>query len=125
MTEGSYQALVTQTIELMKSNQKIVDDVIHANTILRSEMSKIVTKMDDLITVLRNFVKLAETAGQEEMHTSEPESMKLVTEQLQKLVEQNQSIIEALDTMNRRTRAGTPVSQLLTSGIKLRREYEE
>ena len=111
-------SLVTQIIELIRSNQKMIEDVIHANTQLRSEMSKIVPKLDDLITEMREFMMLLEVASKEE---AGPETKKTV-EQMQKLTEQNAAILEALNNLNKRIRAGTPVSQLLASGIRMRRD---
>ena len=118
------QSLINQIIDLIKTNQKIVDEVIHANTVLRSEISRVIPKMDELIGTLKDFVEMIAAAGREET-TVGPEAMRPMTEQLQKIVEQNQSIIEALDSMNRKLRSGTPVSQVLSSGMKIRREYNE
>lgn len=122
------QNLITQIIELIRSNQKIVDRVIQSDSELRNELSKLTFKMGDMTSTMKNFISLIESAGKEEVMPG-PESVKPLAEQLEKLVEQNQKLIESnqavlesLDNISRKIRTGTPVSKLLSSGIKLRRE---
>lgn len=136
-TVPQLQSLINQIIELIRSNQKIVNDVIQANAELRNEISKLPSKMDEMVTSIKNFISLIEAAGKEEVSVPGPEMMKPLTEQLKKMVEQNQKILEnnqaMLDKLDnlakraRRPRRGTPVSELLTSypGIRLRREVKK
>jgi uncharacterized coiled-coil protein SlyX len=107
-----------------------VNDVIQANTELRNEISRLPSKLDDLITTMKSFISLVEAAGKEEISTP-TESLKPISEQLQKMIEQNQkllesnqAILEQLDSMNRKLKGGTPVSHLLASypRLKLRKE---
>ncbi|MHA1874689.1 MAG: hypothetical protein ACTSVB_11305 [Candidatus Heimdallarchaeaceae archaeon] len=125
------QALINQIIELIRSNQKIVNDVIQANTELRNELSKIPPKLDDVLTTMKNFISLVEAAGREEETSPPTESLKPISEKLEKMIEQNQKILESnqaileqLNTMNKKLKGGTPVSRLLASypGLKLRKE---
>jgi len=133
-TVPQLQSLINQIIELIRSNQKIVNDVIQANSELRNEISKLPSKLDEVVTSMKNFISLVEAAGREEVSTPGPGIMKPVTEQLKKMVEQNQKILESnqamldkLDVVGRKVRRGTPVSELLTSypGIRLRREVKK
>jgi hypothetical protein len=130
-TMPQLQSLINQIIELIRSNQKIVNDVIQANAELRNEIAKLPSKLDEVTTSLKTFISLIEAAGREEVSSPGPEVMKPVTEQLTKMVEQNQKLLESnqamldkLDTLGKRKRRGTPVSELLTSypGIRLRKE---
>jgi len=130
-TVPQLQSLINQIIELIRSNQKIVNDVIQANAELRNEMSKLPPKIEDLTGMLKNFINLVEAAGREEVSGPNSESMKPMNEYLQKMVDQNQRImegnqamIEQLDNISRKIRGGTPVSQLLSSypGVKIRRD---
>ena len=123
------QALVTQMIELIKLNQRVVNEVIKSNVDLRNELSRIPGKLDDLIMEMKRFLSLVEAAGMEEAATPS-EAIKPLTEHLKKMVEQNQrlmennqAILEALDNINKKLRSGTPVSQLLAMypSLKLRR----
>ncbi|MFQ6020741.1 MAG: hypothetical protein ACE5J4_01820 [Candidatus Aenigmatarchaeota archaeon] len=126
------QSLITEIIELIRSNQKIVNEVIRANTDLRNEISRLPPKLDDLTDQMRKFIGLVEAAGREEITTPGPESLKPLEDQLKKLVEQNQkliennqSILESLDSLGRKIKAGTPISQLLSSYPKLKLRKRE
>ena len=125
------QSLINQIIELIRSNQKIVNDVIQANSELRNELAKMPAKIDELVGLMKNFISLIEAAGKEEISTPGPELMKPVTDELkrmvdqnQKLLETNQAMIDKLDVLGRRIKKGTPVSELLSSypSIRSRRE---
>jgi len=128
------QTLINQIIELIRSNQKIVNDVIQANSELRNEMSKLPPKIEELTTMMKNFIALVEAAGKEEVSVPSAEALKPLTEYLQKMVDQNQKVlegnqamIEQLDNISRKLRGGTPVSQLLSSypGMKFKREVSQ
>jgi len=127
------QALITQIIDLIRSNQKIVNDVVQANTELRNELSRIPSKIDELIKSMKDFISLIEAAGKEEIAAPATESFKPMVEQLQKMVEQNQRLLESneeminkLDNIEKKIRGGTPVSRILSSypGMRLRREVK-
>ena len=129
-TVPQLQSLINQIIELIRSNQKIVNDVIQANVELKNEIAKLPSKIDEVTTELKNFISLVEAAGKEEFSGPGPEIMKPVTSELKKMVEQNQRILESnqamldkLDVLGKKVRRGTPVSELLTSypSIRLRK----
>jgi methyl-accepting chemotaxis protein len=132
-TVPQLQSLINQIIELIRSNQKIVNDVIQANAELKNEIAKLPSKIDEMTNSMKSFISLIEAAGKEETSTPGPDTMKPVTEQLKKMVEQNQRILESnqamldkLDVLGRKVRRGTPVSELLTSypSIRLRKEVK-
>ena len=129
------QNLINQIIELIRGNQKIVNDVIQANAELKNELSKMPAKIDELIGTMNNFLSLVEAAGTEETETTpQPainadvfkpmiEELKKISDQNQKLVESNQAVIEEMNRANRRMKGGTPVSSLLST-YPLRREIK-
>jgi methyl-accepting chemotaxis protein len=128
------QSLINQIIELIRSNQKIVNDVIQANAELRNEISKLPPKIEELTNMMKSFIALVEAAGREEVSGPSTEALKPLTEYMQKMVDQNQkllegnqSMIEQLDNISRKLKGGTPVSQLLSSypGIKFKREVSQ
>lgn len=125
------QSLITQIVELIRTNQKLIDSIVRADTELRNELSRIPSKMDDLITQLKNFINMIEMAGGEEISGPSSEAMKplaeefkKVIEQNQKLIENNQAILDALDSIGKKLKGGTPVSQILSAypGMRLKRE---
>ncbi|MBU3905009.1 MAG: hypothetical protein KJ906_02590 [Nanoarchaeota archaeon] len=117
------QSLVNQIIELIKTNQKIINEVIRANLDLRSELAKLPLKIDQLIDEMRDLIGLIEHAGKEELHGPTSETMKPILEQFAAMTEQNKAILDALDNLNKKVKSGTPVSKLMASypSIKLRR----
>lgn len=123
------QSLVMQIIDLIRTNQKLIDEIVRADTQLRNELSRLPGKIDELVSAMKTFMDLVRAAGAEE--TLSPEAMKPVAEQIGKLVEQNQKLVEnnqqildSLAEISKRMRTGTPVSSLLTAypGLKLRSE---
>jgi len=131
--------LINQIIELIRGNQKIVNEVVKANADLRNELSKLPPKMDDVITTIKNLISLVEAAGRQELARGPrapvpsvgPEVFKPLTEQLQKIVEQNQRLIESnqsmiksLEDISKKVRTRTPATRLFSSYPfkRLRRE---
>jgi soluble cytochrome b562 len=122
------QNLINQIIELIRNNQKIVNDVIQANNDLRNELSKLPSKMDELIDTINGFLELVEAAGKEEVsaapQTTQPnadafkpiiDELKKISDQNQKLVESNQVVLDELNKMDRKLKGGMPVSTLLSN----------
>lgn len=96
---GSYssqiQKLIEQVIELIKSNQRIIDDSIKANNELVAEISKIPKKVEDLIIEMREFMKLLKTsAEEEEVSTVSKEVMSPLIDKINELIEQNKKNFE-------------------------------
>ena len=119
------QNLINQVIELIRSNQKIVNDVIQANSDLRNELSKLPSKIDELVSTMNNFLSLVEAAGREELSAPQQtnaeflkpivDELKKISDQNQKLVENNQMVLEELDKIGKKKKAGMPVSALLSN----------
>jgi len=96
---GSYSSqirkLIEQVIELIKSNQRIIDDSLKANTDLISEISKVPKKVEDLIIEMREFMKLLKTsAEEEEVSAVSKEVMSPLVEKMTELIEQNKKNFE-------------------------------
>ncbi len=120
------QALINQIIELVKSNQKIIDEVIKANFDLRNELSKLPPRIDELVHQMKDFMRLLSAAGGESEVSIPSDMMNPVTEQLQKIAEQNQKLLDSnlemissMEEINKKIRTGTPVSQLFASYPKI------
>lgn len=95
------QKLMEQVIELIKSNQRIIDDVVKANSELRDELSKIPGKVDKLMTTINDFMEILKAASEEEAKGAGmgPETFKPLTDKMSELVEQNKQSISANQTM--------------------------
>jgi len=96
---GSYPSeirkLVDQVVELIKSNQKIIDDSIKANNELIAAISKIPHKVEDLILEMREFMKLLKiSAEEEEVSSVSKEVMQPLVSKMTELIEQNKKNFE-------------------------------
>ncbi|MFH0889772.1 MAG: hypothetical protein V1836_01345 [Candidatus Aenigmatarchaeota archaeon] len=91
--------LVDEMIELIKANQQIVDDLVRANLDLRNEISRIPSKIDELLGTLNEFVSLLKAASQEEVTGMSTDAMKPVTEGLNQIVEYNKKMVETNQVM--------------------------
>jgi len=134
----TFQTLINQIIELIRNNQKIVNDVIQANADLRNELSKLPPKIDELISTINDFLSLVEAASREEVSTTSTQiqqpsadvfrplvdELKNLSQQNQKIIENNQALFDEIDKMSRRLKGGMPVSTLLST-YPLKKEMKE
>jgi len=109
---GSYSSevrkLIEQIMELIQSNQKIVQETIRSNSELRDELSQIPGKIDQLLSEIGEFMKLLRASSEEEGGTSS-ESMKPLLDKLTELVdnnkkgfETNQAVLTTLGIIDKR-----------------------
>jgi mevalonate kinase len=96
---GSYSSeirrLVEQVVELIKSNQRIIDDSIKANNDLIAEVSRLPKKIEDLILEMREFIKLLKiSAEEEEVSQVSKEVMSPLVDKLTELIDQNKKNFE-------------------------------
>ena len=124
---GTYSSevrrLIEQVVDLIKSNQKIIDSSIKANNDLISEVSKLPKKMDDLILEMREFMKLLKvSAEEEEVSNVSKEVMAPIVDKLAELIEHNkknfetnQAVLTTLGIIEKRLkRVYAPTSPTLT-----------
>jgi hypothetical protein len=109
--------LIEQIIELIKSNQRIIDDVVKADAELRHEISLIPGKVDELISHMREFVELLKSSAAEEVAAGggiSEEAMQPLLKKITELVEQNkktqeigQATLTSLETIDKRLKRAT------------------
>ncbi len=113
--------LIEQIIELIKSNQRIIDDVVKADAELRHEISAIPGKIDELLASMGDFIDILKASASEEAAGAGKESMEPLVKKITELVEQNkktqeigQATLTSLDTIDKRLKRflvqGTPSS---------------
>lgn len=97
-TTSESRRLIEQIIELIKSNQRIIDDVIKADAELRNEVSRLPGKMDELLDSMKDFIDLLKAAATEGTAGTSKESLAPLLKRVTELVEQskkNQEIAQA------------------------------
>ena len=89
------QRLIEQIIELIKSNQRIIDDVIKADAELRDEISKVPGKIDELLTSMHEFMDMLKTSATEDTVTDiSKDVMQPLVTKMTELIEQNKKSVE-------------------------------
>jgi len=87
--------LVEQIIELIKSNQRIVDEVIKADAELRNEISKLPGKIDELLGNMNEFMEMLKTSAAEDTVSEiSKDVMDPLVKKLDELVQQNSKNLE-------------------------------
>ena len=94
-TTSETQRLVEQIIELIKSNQRIIDDIIKADAELRDEISKVPGKIDELLLSMHEFMEILKTSATEETVTDiSKDVMQPLVGKMTEMIEQNKKTVE-------------------------------
>lgn len=104
------QKLIEQIIELIKSNQRIIDDIIKSDSELRNEVSKLPARIDNLVSSMGEFIELLKVSATEEtvagmskeVMTPLVEKMGEMVEQNKKSLQTNQSVLNSLGMIDNR-----------------------
>ncbi len=100
--------LIEQIIELIKSNQRIIDEVIKSDAELRNEVSKLPGRIDELVSKIGEFIDMLKASAPSEAAGAGGD-MKEIAEKMEEFIEQNrqnmetnQAILTSLDTIDKR-----------------------
>jgi predicted transcriptional regulator len=89
------QRLIEQIIELIKSNQRIIDDVIKADAELRDEISKVPGKIDELLSSMHEFMEMLKTSATEDTVSDiSKDVMQPLVGKMAEMLEQNKKSLE-------------------------------
>ena len=89
------QRLIEQIIELIKSNQRIIDDVIKADAELRDEISKVPGKIDELLSSMHEFMEMLKTSATEDTVSDiSKDVMQPLVGKMTEMIEQNKKNLE-------------------------------
>lgn len=101
--------LIEQIIELIKSNQRIIDDVVKADAELRHELTAIPGKIDELIANISEFIDILKASATEDAGGLSKEALDPLLKKITELVEQNkkhqeigQATLTSLETIDKR-----------------------
>ena len=94
-SSSEIRRLVEQIVELIKSNQRIIDDIIKSDFELRNEVSKIPGKIDELLSSMSEFMELLKTSATEETVSEiSKDVMDPLVKKMSELVDQNKKSLE-------------------------------
>jgi predicted transcriptional regulator len=87
--------LIEQITELIKSNQKLTDEVIKSNSELKGDISKIPGKIDELISSMHEFMEALKGSSSEDTFAdASKNAMQPLVGKVSELVDQNRKSIE-------------------------------
>lgn len=105
------ERMMDKILDMVELNQRIVDEMVKANTSLRGDLATLIGKIDALQGKLTSFIDIVEEAGKEDVDESEAVSalrgmvvplVKSITDANDKLLRSNESIAENLSTIDKR-----------------------
>jgi uncharacterized coiled-coil protein SlyX len=94
-SSAEVRKLIEEIIELIKSNQRVIDDVVKSDAELRNEISKLPGKIDELLESMqpcRHLLKPSPT--QDTLGDMSKDMMEPLTKKMEELIEQNKKSIE-------------------------------
>lgn len=109
-SSSEVRKLIEEIIELIKSNQRVINDVVKSDAELRNEISKIPSKIDELLESMKEFMDLLKTSSTEETISGiskdvmDPLAKKMdeLIDQGKKGVEVNQAALTSLGIIDKR-----------------------
>ncbi len=116
--------LIEQIIDLIKSNQRIVADVVKSDAELRNELSKVPGKIDQLISSMNEFLDLLKASAAEETVAGiSRDMMQPLTSKMDELVdytkrsmEANQALLSSMGTIENRLKRSYTQSRYSSLG---------
>jgi len=102
--------LIEQIIELIKSNQRVIADVVKSDAELRNELSRVPGKIDELIGSMNQFLDLLKASAAEETVAGmsrdimDPLTSKMdeLVDYTKKSMEANQALLSSMGTIESR-----------------------
>jgi methyl-accepting chemotaxis protein len=105
----------TQIVDIIKMNQQLIEQLVRANDVLRIEISRLPSKIEDLVKSLNELIEYIKLGASEEISpvpATLPEALKSLAEKMDQLVEGNKKVIETNQAI---------ISSLEELGRKLKR----
>lgn len=100
------QRLIEQIIELIKSNQRIIDDIVKSDSELRNELSRLPGRIDNMVSKMDEFLDIMKSAAQEETGSGGSDILaKKITELVEhnkKAAESSQAVLSSLSSIDNR-----------------------
>lgn len=98
-----------ELVDIVRMNQQIVDELAKANDALRIELSKLPSKIEELVGHLNELLSYIKASASEEFPITSPDTFKPLVDKLNELVEtnrkiaeSNQAVLSAIEEMERK-----------------------
>jgi len=105
-----------ELVDIVKMNQQLVDELVKANDALRVELSRLPGRIEEMTKNLSELISFIKAAATEEIAPVGTESLKPLTEKIDKMVEFNKKLVESneavtslLESIERKLRPVMPV----------------
>lgn len=116
--------LVKEILDLVKSNQSLVDEVIKADAKLRLELEKLPTKIDDMLAAWKEFVGALKEASGVSSEES-PKAPDVLADSMGDILKTNREILVTLESIRRGLKAERPPGERQYPKIRIRPREEQ
>jgi len=111
---------LSEVVDIIKMNQQLVDQLAKADDALRIEISKLPAKIDNLVENLNELLSFIKASATEEVAAPAAAGLKPLGDKLDKLVEANKKLVEnnqemlsALETISEKLKRPMPPPRFL------------
>ncbi|TAL47360.1 hypothetical protein EPN87_03060 [archaeon] len=105
-----------ELVDIIRLNQQLVDELAKSNDALRIELSRIPSRLDDLTSRLSELLSFIKASASEEGSAGSPmleQKLDQLVETNKKILETNQSVVSALEDVEKKMRRPAPPMQML------------
>ncbi len=89
-----------ELVDIIRLNQQLVDELAKANDALRIELSRLPSKIEDLVKKLDELVSFIKASGEQQEVPEATSDIKPVYDKLSELVDLNKKIAETNETLS-------------------------
>jgi pyruvate formate-lyase activating enzyme-like uncharacterized protein len=113
-----------EMVDIIRMNQQIVDELAKANDALRIEISKLPSRMEELVSNMKeliSFIKAAASAETTTTTVTEPMNKKLeeLIDTNKKIVENNQAVLGVLEDLGKKLTRPAPPPMLMKKPMSM------
>jgi hypothetical protein len=103
---GTNKEFYKELVEIIRMNQQLVDELAKANDALRIELSRLPSRLEDMIAKLDELISFIKASAGEDIAAGSPsvDTMKPILDKLGEIVDTNKKIVESnqgvMDALN-------------------------
>ncbi len=109
LTKNEYKEVYREIVSIIRINQEIVSELVKANDALRIEISRLPSKIEELVERLDELLSLIKTASEQEIQTVPIEKRIDELVRINKRIEDvNQLLLDSIEKLNKTLKALAP-----------------